>query len=118
MTCVLRWGRKPLSCGGDKHQEIADRTAATLCAIDRKLENFYALLDGSNGCAICGRPLRDEISKLVGVGPECASKQNIPHNLRAAEDRLTLRKKLLGSAASTDGERSQQTDSPALRNTN
>jgi Family of unknown function (DUF6011) len=84
---------------GKKHQEIADRTAATLRAIDSKLENFYALLDGSNGCAICGRPLRDEISKLVGVGPECASKHNVPHNLRAAEDRLALRKKLLGGAS-------------------
>jgi Family of unknown function (DUF6011) len=76
-------------------QEIADRTAATLRAIDRKSEHFHALLDGSKGCAICGRPLRDEVSKLVGVGPDCASTHSVPHNMTAASARLALRRKLL-----------------------
>lgn len=56
----------------------------------------FALLDSSQGCALCHRPLRDEVSKLVGVGPDCASQHGIPHNLEAASRRLALRKKLLG----------------------
>jgi Family of unknown function (DUF6011) len=77
-------------------QEVADRTAATLRALDTNLENFCALLDSASGCALCGRPLRDEISKLVGVGPDCAHKNGIPHSIAAASKRLELRRKLLG----------------------
>jgi Family of unknown function (DUF6011) len=79
-------------------QNIADRVAATLRAIETKPENFFALLDGSAGCAFCHRPLTDEISKLSGVGPDCARQNNIPHNLAAANQRLELRRKLLGDA--------------------
>jgi hypothetical protein len=77
-------------------QDIADRVAATLRAIDNKPENFFALLDGSTGCAFCKRALKDEISKLVGVGPDCAQQNGIPHNMKAASARLALRQKLLG----------------------
>jgi hypothetical protein len=78
------------------YQEVAERTAETFRLMDDDAEHFFALLDGTSGCAICGRALRDEISKLVGVGPECASQYRIPHNKEAAERRLTLRRKLLG----------------------
>jgi hypothetical protein len=54
-----------------KRQEIADRAAATFRLIDTKVDNFFALLDGAKGCAVCGRALREEMSKLVGVGPCC-----------------------------------------------
>jgi hypothetical protein len=77
-------------------QDIADRVAATLRAINTTPENFFALLDGSTGCAFCNRPLTDEISKLIGVGPDCAKQNNTPHNLAAANHRLELRRKLLG----------------------
>jgi hypothetical protein len=77
-------------------QDVADRVAATLRAIDNKPENFFALLDGSTGCAFCNRPLKDEISKLIGVGPDCAQQNRIPHGLKAAGARLALRQKLLG----------------------
>jgi Family of unknown function (DUF6011) len=77
-------------------QDIVDRVAATLRAIDTTPENFFALLDGSTGCAFCNRPLTDEVSKLIGVGPDCARQSNIPHNLTAASRRLELRRKLLG----------------------
>lgn len=58
-------------------------------------ENFYALLDGADRCAFCRHPLRDEVSKLVAVGPDCARQYGIPHTLEAASRRLALRKKLL-----------------------
>jgi hypothetical protein len=79
-------------------QEIVNRTAATLRAIDCRPDNFYALLDGSRGCALCSRALKDEISKLVGVGPDCARRNGIPHNHAAASKRLELRRRILGGA--------------------
>jgi hypothetical protein len=77
-------------------QEVADRVAATFRAIDKTPENFHALLDSSQGCAFCGRALRDEVSKLIGVGPDCAKQNGIPHSMEAASKRLMLRRKLLG----------------------
>jgi hypothetical protein len=76
-------------------QEVADRVAKTLAAIDWE-DGYCALLDSSEGCAMCGRPLRDEVSKLVGVGPTCAKQHHIPHSIEAANRRLELRRKILG----------------------
>jgi hypothetical protein len=78
--------------GGD--QALADRVAATLRLI-RSGANFWALLDGSLGCAVCGRALRDEVSKLLNIGPDCAKKLGRTHNLAAASEALHLRGKLL-----------------------
>ena len=80
-------------------QRIADRVAATFAAIGPCEDVFYALLDGSQGCAICGRPLRDEVSKLIGVGPDCARQNNVPHSLAAASRRLEIRRRILGEEA-------------------
>ncbi|MGD1210923.1 MAG: DUF6011 domain-containing protein [Candidatus Acidiferrales bacterium] len=77
-------------------QAVADRAANILNLVQCQDENFYALLDGATRCAICNKPLRDKISKLVSVGPDCAKKYGIPHNLKAASERLELRKKLFG----------------------
>lgn len=76
-------------------QDIADRTAATLRAIDRNADNFHALLDGSSDCAFCGHALKDEVSKLIGVGPDCAKQNGIPHTITAANKRLERRRRLL-----------------------
>jgi hypothetical protein len=76
-------------------QDIADRTAATLRAIEATPDNFYALLAASKRCAFCNRPLKDEVSKLIGVGPDCAEQNRIPHSMKAASARLALRQKLL-----------------------
>lgn len=65
----------------------------------RQPENFFALLDGTDRCAFCRHPLRDEVSKLVAVGPDCAKQYGIPHTLEAATKRLALRKKLLAEMA-------------------
>jgi hypothetical protein len=104
-SIVTAFGEKYEGNGGEmdaqavvlrgERQSIADRTAATFRLIDRLADNFFALLDGAEGCAICGRPLRDEISKLIGVGPDCARKYSVPHSKEAAEKRLLLRRKLL-----------------------
>jgi hypothetical protein len=91
----------------DDIQAAADRAAATLRALTEDEaadhgvtpadhDRFYALLDGARGCSICGRPLRDEVSKLVGVGPDCAHQWRIPHSRAAASKRLQLRSQILG----------------------
>jgi hypothetical protein len=85
---------------GHVPQEIADRVAQTLSAIGPQEEVFYALLDASEGCHFCRRPLRDAVSKLVGVGPDCARKHKIPHSMEAANRRLALRRKILGEQPS------------------
>jgi hypothetical protein len=76
-------------------QAVADRCARILDLTQYEDENFFALLDGADRCAICRKPLRDEVSKLVAVGPDCARMYGIPHTLEAASKRLELRKKLL-----------------------
>ena len=76
-------------------QEVVGRVAKTLGAVDWE-GAYYALLNSSEGCAFCGRALRDEVSQLVGVGPDCARKHNIPHSMKAASKRLELRRKILG----------------------
>jgi hypothetical protein len=78
-------------------QALADRVAATLRVIE-KSDDLFALFDGSAGCAICGRSLRDEVSKLLNIGPECARKLGRPHNLAAASLALQHRRALLERA--------------------
>jgi len=80
-------------------QSLADRVAATL-RTPQGNEDWWALLDGSTGCAICQHPLRDEISKLLNIGPDCARKLGVPHTLAAASAALQRRRELLATAAS------------------
>jgi len=82
--------------GQEVPQEIADRVAATFAAIGRQAEVFHALLDGAAGCALCGRPLLDEVSKLVAVDSDCAREYGIPHSMQAASNRQEIRRAVLG----------------------
>jgi hypothetical protein len=77
-------------------QEIADRTATTLRLIGNQPDNFYALLARGLRCSCCGRPLKDEVSKLLGVGPSCAKEMGIAHNVETANRVLACRRELLG----------------------
>jgi hypothetical protein len=81
-------------------QVIADRTATSLRLIDagspNGRDNFFALLARGTRCGCCGRPLKDEISKLLGVGPDCARSMRLPHNLEFANRILKRRRELLG----------------------
>jgi hypothetical protein len=87
-------------------QSIADRVAATfrlLTPPDRidisvrspDPDNFMALLDRSERCCVCARPLHDHVSTLLGIGPDCAKQLRLPHGLEAANRILQLRRKLL-----------------------
>lgn len=77
-------------------QEIADRTPKTLRLIDQEPDNFFALLARGERCCVCNRQLLDEISKLLGIGPDCAKQIQLPHNLGAANRILQRRRELLG----------------------
>jgi hypothetical protein len=106
ISTEMQAGAVLLRGAGEDIQAIADRAAATLRALTEneadsevtqpERDRFFALLDGARGCSICRRPLRDEISKLVGVGPDCARQWNIPHSRVAASRRLELRAQILG----------------------
>jgi hypothetical protein len=58
---------------------------------------FQNIADGARGCSICGRALRDKVSKLLAVGPDCARQWRIPHSRGAAPKRLELRAQILGT---------------------
>jgi hypothetical protein len=47
---------------------------------------------------LSSRPLRDEVSKLLGIGPDCARQWQVPHSRAAASKRLELRAKILGAS--------------------
>jgi Family of unknown function (DUF6011) len=92
-------------------QAIADRVAATFRLLTHTdgigtdvrspdPENFAALLDRSSRCCMCGRPLRDHVSTLLGIGPDCAKQFKLPHNLEAATRILQRRKELLSDGLS------------------
>jgi hypothetical protein len=89
-------------------QSIADRVAATFRLLTYKHlvgtncrgpdpENFVALLDRSEQCSICGRALRDHVSTLLGIGPDCARQLHLPHSLAAANKCQQRRRELLGA---------------------
>jgi hypothetical protein len=91
-------------------QDIADRAAATFrlltradcvgtSARDADRDNFMALLDRSERCCVCGRQLRDHVSTLLGIGPDCAKQLRLPHGLGIANKILQRRRELLGDAA-------------------
>jgi Family of unknown function (DUF6011) len=93
---------------------VAERTAATFRLLTHANsvgtenrppdpENFVALLDRSERCCVCRRPLRDHVSTLLGIGPDCAKQWNLPHNLEAANRILQRRKELLGEGAALAG---------------
>jgi hypothetical protein len=81
-------------------QEIADRTAATLRLIGDHPDNFYALLSRGQRCGCCSRPLKDEISMLLGIGPDCAQAMGMPHNIAFTDRILARRRELLGGSSS------------------
>jgi hypothetical protein len=89
-------------------QSVADRVAATFRLLTDKHsigtsvrgpdpENFVALLDCSEQCSICGRALRDHVSTLLGIGPDCARQLHLPHGLAAANKCQQRRRELLGT---------------------
>ena len=44
-------------------------------------------------CSICSRPLRDQVSRVLMIGPTCAERMGAPHNEAVARRVLDLREK-------------------------
>jgi Family of unknown function (DUF6011) len=80
---------------GQVPQAIADRVAATFRLINSR-DDFMALLLTSDRCGCCGRPLKDEVSKLLNIGPNCAKRLRLPHDVSTANRVLARRRELLG----------------------
>jgi hypothetical protein len=88
-------------------QSIADRVAATFKLLGAQggppdRDNFMALLDRSERCCVCRRPLHDHPSTLLGLGPDCAKQMGLPHGLQAATKILQRRRELLGNHGMAD----------------
>ena len=49
----------------------------------------------SDRCTICHRPLSDQVSKVLHIGPDCAHRLGVPHNAEAASTIITKRHKFL-----------------------
>jgi hypothetical protein len=75
-------------------EELINRVDRTLKAIE-EWESLCALLAPSERCFCCARPLRDEVSKIIGVGPDCAKRIGISHGWDTATMVLEYRKSLL-----------------------
>ena len=75
--------------------ELAQQVADALKVIaDTGLDDakLAALRAYGSRCSHCNRPLKDEVSKVLGVGPDCAKTQRIPHTLEFARRVQVLRK--------------------------
>ena len=99
---------KAVLFGPGTPQSIADRVTATFRLLTRAdgigtsvrhpdPDNFMALLDRSERCCVCGRTLRDHVSTLLGLGPDCARQMKLPHNLDAA-NRILKRRRRFGAS--------------------
>jgi hypothetical protein len=74
-------------------QEVLERTVAAL-ARPNVLDwpaSLYAALAPSGRCHACNRPLADPVSKVLGLGPDCASRIGLEHSQRMADAVLTRR---------------------------
>jgi hypothetical protein len=78
-------------------QDVADRVAkAWRAIIDVELPKDYATVMPLSGrCGVCHRPLADQISKTLGIGPDCARRLGVPHNAETASTIITKRHKFL-----------------------
>lgn len=64
--------------------ELAKKVADYIDAIPFDDAEQMALRAYGSHCHHCNRPLKDEISKIVGFGPSCAKSLRIPHTMEFA----------------------------------
>jgi hypothetical protein len=79
-------------------QDVADRVAAAYSKIIRldMPADYAAVLPPRDHCAVCGRPLTDQVSKIVGIGPTCAARFGLPHSVEHANRIIVRRRELIG----------------------
>ncbi len=90
-----------ISLSSDAPQEVADRIAKTLDAIEKLSlpDDYLAFMPVSSRCSICSRPLNDLVSKTLGIGPDCASKLGLAHSAAVADAVIARRAAFLAEAA-------------------
>jgi hypothetical protein len=74
-------------------QEVLEQTVAALSRPDVGdwPASLYAALAPTGRCHACARPLTDAISKVLGLGPDCAARIGLEHSQRMADAVLTRR---------------------------
>lgn len=66
------------------HEDVARAIVTALDTIRDDWEARIALYPRSIKCFACRHPLRDPVSKTLGIGPECSKEFGIPHTQEAA----------------------------------
>lgn len=76
---------------------LAERIAKTVATPDpcNLAETLCPILAPSKRCLLCSRKLEDDVSKVLQIGPTCASRLGLAHNPQAAEIVLQKRHELL-----------------------
>ena len=70
--------------------EVSEEIVERLWMLSRSDEDTFS---GLPWCGCCGKALTDDVSRTLGIGPECASKIGLPHTKTIA-GRVTLAREL------------------------
>lgn len=84
------FGGSGYSLWTDGPQEVTDEVTATIWRVHRnKAEAFVGL----PFCGVCRRPITDDTSRALGIGPDCARLLGIPHGRPPAREAKVLNEK-------------------------
>ena len=83
-------------------QDVADRVATAYSKIITlgMPDDYPVVMPLRDSCMYCSRPLTDQVSKVIGIGPVCSQRMGLAHSPDAANRILQRRHQLLGDAHS------------------
>ena len=91
-----RWGRIVMQTPTEKSVWLIDLPDASQALAQAAVDLWAGFMEAQHpietaeflavrgACVICARPLSDEVSKAIGVGPDCAAHYGVPHSVEAA----------------------------------
>ncbi len=78
-------------------QYVADRVVkaySKIVGLDMP-RDYPVVMPLRERCAFCSRPFTDQVSKIIGIGPVCASRLGVSHSAEHANRIITLRNKMM-----------------------
>lgn len=95
-TSISEMGYTLVALRNDPPPEVGDRVLSVLIGIEGYAKDWpaplYAALKPLNKCQACGRKLDDPVSRVLQLGPTCASHIGLPHNQAVVEAVMRYRK--------------------------
>jgi hypothetical protein len=79
-------------------QDVADRVAEAygrIVALDMP-NDYPVVMPLRKACVFCSKPFTDQTSKIISIGPVCASRLGISHSIARANQIVAQRKQMLG----------------------